>query len=233
MNQRVRARASAQTMRNDLEGKIRSGVIEPGAKLPTERDLAEQFRLSRNTVRHVLDLLSEDGLIERHVGRGTFARGNAAARGRAPVGAGTMIDKRSINPEEVMEARMLIEPLLARLVVSRATDRELEKLQQLVAAGGSAPNMSEFDYWDNRFHRAVALASKNKFLIQIVEGIHATRQSQAWSGLSRRGMTDDRRRQYQADHEKIADALALRDGIAAEEAIVEHLQHVRRNLLLV
>jgi len=231
MNQRDRARASAQTMRNDLEGKIRSGIIAPGAKLPTERDLAAQFHLSRNTVRHVFDMMSEEGLIERHVGRGTFACGDGGPP-IAPI-ATPVFDKRSVNPEEVMEARMLIEPLLARLVVSRATERELEKLEQLVTAGGAATNMSEFDYWDNRFHRAVALASKNKFLIQIVEGIHATRQSEAWSGLSRRGMTADRRRQYQSDHERIATALRQRDGHGAERAIMEHLQNVRRNLLLI
>lgn len=232
MNQRRRAQTNAQTLRDDLVERIRSGTMPPGSRLPTERDLSEQFRLSRNTVRRVLDSIADEGLIERHVGRGTFVCGigetNTLADGKAPV-----FDKRSVNPEEVMEARMLIEPMMARLIVSRATERELEGLEALVREGANATTMSEFEYWDNRLHRAIAAASKNMYLIQIVEGIHSARRSQAWSGLSRRGMTDDRRRLYQADHEKIVAALVMRDGLAAEEAILEHLQHVRRNLLLI
>lgn len=231
MNRRARARSGAEALRQELTDGIAAGRVRPGEKVATERSLAERFGLSRNTVRRVLDGLESEGWIERHVGRGTFVRAGPAAND-AGTGPGGEVDSRAVNPEEVMEARLLIEPMLARLVVSRASERELEAMRALVRAGGEAASMGEFEHWDNKLHRAIAEASKNSFLIQIVEGIHRTRRSAGWAGLRRRGLTDDRRRLYQADHERIVEALGARDGEEAERAILEHLRHVRRNLLL-
>lgn len=230
MNRRARARSGADALRHELTDGITAGSVRPGEKMPTERSLAERFGVSRNTVRRVLDGLESEGWIERHVGRGTFVRAAGAANDAAPVPA--EMDSRAVNPEEVMEARLLIEPVLARLVVSRASERELEEMRALVRAGGEASSMGEFEHWDNKLHRSIAEASKNAFLIQIVEGIHRTRRSAGWAELRRRGLTDDRRRLYQADHQRIVDALAARDGEKAERAILQHLRHVRRNLLL-
>lgn len=230
MNRRARARSGAEALRQELTDGIADGRVRPGEKVPTERSLAERFGVSRNTVRRVLDGLESEGWIERHVGRGTFVRAAGAANdAAAPPGE---MDSRAVNPEEVMEARLLIEPVLARLVVSRASERELEAMRALVRAGGQAASMGEFEHWDNKLHRAIAEASKNAFLIQIVAGIHNTRRSAGWAGLRRRGLTEDRRRLYQSDHERIVEALAARDGEEAERAILRHLRHVRRNLLL-
>ncbi|MEQ8442533.1 MAG: FCD domain-containing protein [Alphaproteobacteria bacterium] len=222
---RKQARAALERLRSHIETQIRDGHWAVGTQLPTERELAAQFEVSRNTVRRLLREMEATGWIERHVGRGTFAR--------IPKDKSSFeLDAHSVNPEEVMEARLLIEPLLAKLVVTRASERELEGLQKLVAAGASAATMSEFERWDNELHKAIAASSKNHYLISIVEGIHAARQSPAWYALRRRGLTDDRRRTYQADHEAIVDALTLRDGDKARDAIAAHLGRVRDNLLL-
>jgi len=228
MNRNDRARSGAQTLRQELTQLIADGHSRPGDKVPPERDLADRYGVSRNTVRRVLDTLQADGWIERHVGCGTFVRSvvedNASA---GPSG----LDSRSVNPQELMEARILIEPMLARLVVSRASERELEELQALVRAGGKAGSMKEFEELDNKLHRAIALASKNKYLIQIVDGIHEIRQSATWSNLSRRGLNSERRKLYQINHEKIVEALSSRDGEKAEGEILSHLKNVRKNLL--
>ena len=215
---------------------ITTGALSPDAKLPTERVLAEDHQLSRNTVRRVLEELEAEGWIYRHVGRGTFVRARSGPDGDALSGMDTAADPaddRRVNPEEIMEARLLIEPLLGRLVVARASEAELDDLDRIVAAGAAGSDMSDFEYWDNQFHRAIARASNNKYLFQIVEGIHRSRQSAAWSGLRRRGLTDARRALYQSDHEEIMRALRARDSQAAERAIYTHLQNVRRNLFLI
>jgi len=241
-------RAGRVAAKADLEARFRDGRIAPGAKLPTERALAERYRISRGTVRRVLEELDGAGWIERRPGSGTYlkrlepaAQGGAApadapppiARAQSIDPADPMRDAKSVNPEEVMEARLLIEPVLARLIVSRATEHELEGLQRLVQEGAAARTMAEFELWDNRLHRALAEASKNKYLIQIVDGIHQARQGPAWSALRRRGLDENRRRVYQGDHERIVAALSARDAGAAEAAILDHLHNVRRNLLLI
>ncbi|KAA3634676.1 MAG: FadR family transcriptional regulator [Proteobacteria bacterium] len=209
-----------------LQQHIDSGEWEPGARLPTERALARQYGIGRNTVRRVLGELESRGRIVRHVGRGTFVAHAAAAAGAEGVDASV------VNPEEMMEARILIEPLLARLVVARASNVELDALRTLVKRGGEARSMSEFEQWDNKLHRAIVRASKNQYLIGIVESMHRIRRSGEWGALRRRGLTDDRRRAYQHEHEQIVDALCARDAERARQSIIDHLSHVRGNLLL-
>ncbi len=174
-----------------LTEKIDSGAWRPGARLPTERELARQYAVGRNTVRRALGDLERRGLIVRQVGRGTFV--SEAHPMEFPNGIRPTV----VNPEEMMEARLLIEPLLARLVVARASVAELDEIRSLAKRGDEARSMAEFEQWDNKFHRAIARASKNQYLIGIVEGMHSIRRSEEWGALRRRGLTDDRRRAYQ------------------------------------
>ena len=106
-------------------------------------------------------------------------------------------------------------------------------MERLVALGASAASMSEFERWDNQLHALIARISKNKYLATIVEGIHNARRAPAQRRPARRGLTDERRALYQADHERIVAALRQRDGEAAQAAILAHLQNVRRNLFLI
>src|SRR5262245_1662347 len=62
----------SQTIYEDLHAKIASGVLAVGTRLPTERELATDYGAARNTVRKTMVRLSSEGLVERHVGRGSF-----------------------------------------------------------------------------------------------------------------------------------------------------------------
>jgi DNA-binding FadR family transcriptional regulator len=223
---RGHARKALAALRQFVESQVTDGHWPPGTQLPTERELAEQFAISRNTVRRQMLQLVSEGWIDRHVGRGTFACAPPNRIDTAETDAST------VNPEEVMEARLLIEPLLAKLVVIRASNAELLAMEEMLAAGAQSETMAEFEFWDNKLHRAIAEASKNQYLIKIVDGIHKARQSPAWFGLRRRGLTDERRQIYQEDHEKIVQALLRRDGEQAREAILSHLSRVRTNLMI-
>ena len=215
--------------RSDLLAKFQDGRIPAGSKLPAERALSLEYGISRGTVRRLLADLEGAGWIDRRRGSGTYLKRMETAPEREDL----VRDEKNLNPEEVMEARLLIEPLLARLIVSRATAHELEQLDFLVRAGARATSMAEFESFDNQLHRALADIAKNRYLSRIVDGIHTARQSSAWSALRRRGLDENRRRIYQTDHERIVAALCERDAESAEAAIVDHIQNVRRNLLLV
>src|SRR5688572_17573852 len=69
---RIKSERDAQAIYQDLKTAIMSGAFEAGSRLPTERALAGRFGAARNTVRKTMNQLVEEGLIERHVGRGTF-----------------------------------------------------------------------------------------------------------------------------------------------------------------
>ena len=223
---RAEARKTKQELRRFIEQQIASQAWPPGSQLPTERDLAEQFDTARNTVRRALAELEASGRIIRHVGRGTFVR-EPDPEPSASNGA----DSRSINPAEIMEVRLVIEPAMVELIVVRASQVELEELQEIVDKGGAAPTQAEFELWDAKLHNALVQVSKNDYLARILAGVHAVRQMTAWGQLKRRGMTEERRAAYQVEHQAIVSALLDRDADRAREAVIAHLRHVRHNLI--
>ena len=223
---RTETRLAKQALRRFIEEQIASEAWPPGAQLPTERALATQFETARNTVRRALAELEASGRIVRHVGRGTFV-----CEPERPVEPANDADSRSINPAEIMEVRLVIEPAMVDLIVARASQIELEELQEIVDKGGAAPSQAEFELWDAKLHNALVHASKNAYLARILAGVHAVRQMTAWGQLKRRGMTEERRAAYQIEHQAIVSALLDRDAERAREAVAAHLKHVRDSLI--
>jgi GntR family uxuAB operon transcriptional repressor len=226
INLRRQAQQTAAKLKDAILGGMDAGDWQPGDRLPTERDLAKEFGASRGTVRQVLAELEAGGRIVRHVGRGTFVAGNGTDAAPPVTAMG-----RAVNPEEVMEARLILEPALAALAVARASDLELEEIQRLVRKGGAARDMAEFERWDQAFHQTIVAAGKNHYLMGVFATIHDVRRSEGWARLHRRGLTQKRLDVYQKQHADITRALVERDGAAAERAMRLHLLTVRRNLL--
>lgn len=228
MNKRQQAEETAERLRSFILDGIDSGRWRPGHRLPTERQLACDFTASRGVVRQVLAEIEADGRVIRHVGRGTFV---ADSTGPDPLAWKALGDGRTVNPEEVMETRLILEPALAALAVARVSELEIEEMQRLIRKGDQARNMAEFERWDRELHQRVVEASKNSYLIGVFAGIQRLRQTEAWSRLNRQGMTMKRLEVYQRQHVGIVDALVARDAGAAERATRAHLLTVRRNLL--
>jgi len=117
---RARSREGAQRIRDYIAARTTDGTLAPGAKLPTERELAKRFSVPRNAVRKTLAQLEAEGSITRHVGRGTFLAGRAGG-GNDDTPASSVAHT---SPAELMEARLRIEPALAELIVTHATAAE-------------------------------------------------------------------------------------------------------------
>jgi DNA-binding FadR family transcriptional regulator len=111
--------------------------LRPQQRLPAERDLADQLGLTRNRLRGALRRLETEGLIWRHVGQGTFF-GAKPPRGRLPHDDEAIGD--STNPGEILEARLALEPELARLAALRATASEIAKMEDCARQMTAAEN---------------------------------------------------------------------------------------------
>ena len=109
-----------------LRSFISDGGYGQGVKLPPERDLTNELGMSRATLRKALDALERDGLIWRHVGKGTFvADGNQQDGTDASVQLG-----RQLTPFRMMRARLAIEPAIAREAAINASGEALLRMQQ-------------------------------------------------------------------------------------------------------
>jgi DNA-binding FadR family transcriptional regulator len=204
-----------------------AGTPGPGAKLPTERQLAADLGITRTMVRHALALLEAEGRVSREVGRGTFLRTGELrpAPARAPARA------HDVGPADVMAARRLIEPQVLPLVVAWASARDLEEMRRCVAGGAAAESYDEFEVWDFALHHAIVAASRNPLLVAMYHEVEQARRGALWGNLKRRNDSRERRHAYQTDHEQLVEALSARELQRAIEVMDAHLGRVEANLL--
>lgn len=213
-----------------LQEEIASGRMPDGVKLPAERQLSEQFGASRGAVRRVLQDLKDRGLITQAVGSGTFVRPGAAKTLPAPEIVSDELSETQTSPAELMEARLLIEPLMPRLIARNATSSDFARMMECVERSEAAQTVEEFEHWDGELHRTFALATHNSFFLKILELTNRVREQGEWGRLKRHSLTPERRKEYEAQHRAIVEALRDRDAERAGELLTGHLRQIQHNL---
>jgi len=199
-----------------------------GERLPPERLLAAQIGIGRRALRRALEVLEAEGRIWRHQGKGTFL-------GPRPAQAPTSLEElsRRTNPLEVMDARLEIEPALARLAALRASNGDIERLLRLAEKTASSSDADSRELWDGALHRAIAEVAGNSLLLAIFDLMDRIRQDATWRALRERARSHNRQQTYVEQHRRVIAAIAQREGHAAEQAMREHLDLVRDGLLKV
>jgi DNA-binding FadR family transcriptional regulator len=213
-----------------LQEEIASGRMPDGVKLPAERQLSEQFGASRGAVRRVLQDLKDRGLITQAVGSGTFVRPGAAKALPAREIVIEELSETQTSPAELMEARLLIEPLMPRLIARNATSSDFARMTECVERSEAAQTVEEFEHWDGELHRTFALATHNSFFLKILELTNRVREQGEWGRLKRHSLTPERRKDYEAQHRAIVEALRDRDAETAGEVLTGHLRQIQHNL---
>lgn len=216
--------ASAATAR--LKDFLAGAAVSADGRLPPERELAGRLGVSRSDLRKALAELEADGVIWRHVGKGTFV-GARPVDTVADVAALT----RRTNPSEVMQARLTIEPEMARLAALHATSADIAELRSCIARSRQAETWRQYEAWDNRFHRAVGEATRNALLLGLLDTLTAVRRAVTWGRLRYNPVRPDPAHHSFEEHEAIVAAIAERDAHAAAGAMRTHIRSVERNLL--
>lgn len=225
---RARAANVIAALLEQIERNIASGEWPAGHKLPTERELEEQFGVARNTVRKGLKKLETTGKIVRHVGRGSFVAETPAT----PTPTSDLLERvTGASPAEVMEIRLVLEPWAASIAATRATVADLNIMRECLARAVASIDVPEFEIWDGRLHEVIIAAAKNDLLTSLYEAINAARHQPEWMKLKLRTVTLERRAAYQRQHEAIVNALSERDALRASDLIRDHLSAVRSALL--
>jgi DNA-binding FadR family transcriptional regulator len=217
----------AEGLRHALTENLNSGKWLPGTKLPTERQLSEEYRIGRAVVRRVLGDLRNRGMITQTVGSGTFVSEQVQA---APVEKAQPVSS-SVSPAHLMEARFLLEPAILELVVRNATSVDMQAIEDCCVRAEIATTFEEFEHWDGILHQAIADAAHNSFFHAVFELMTQVREQGEWGLLKKRSLTPERRTSYQHDHRILVNALKERDIETARKAAIDHLANVRRNLL--
>ncbi|NJR80610.1 FadR/GntR family transcriptional regulator [Sphingomonas corticis] len=194
-------------------------------RLPPEREMAEQFCISRAQMRKALAVLEGEGQIRRHVGRGTFIVSDAAPTTLA----GEEIAART-SPLAAMQARRVVEPELCRLAALHATSAQIEELRTLCTRMRASATWEEYAGLDWRLHNVIAEATGNVLLVEIQELLNGVRRYVVWGHLVKRPAGPAEDYHSFAEHERIVAAIAARDGKGAMAAMLAHLQETHRQM---
>jgi len=209
-----------------LENYIESRELTPQSRLPAERQLCLELGVSRTELRKALSLLEANGQIWRHVGRGTVV-------GTRPLTRLDEIATLSVhtNPAEVMQARLLLEPGLAKVAALHATPADIERMRLCTKRKNTAVEWQTYERWDWEFHLAIAEATHNNLLLTLFNALNTVRAATEWGRLRISRITDASRRRSSGQHYAIIAAIVARDRRQAEAAMLEHLTSVHKSLL--
>ncbi len=222
----VRAARASHDIVLQIRAHIFAGKLVPGDRLPSEKELCEQFGLSRITVRDALRVLESQGLISIKVGAG------GGAFVADPNGASAsdiltdLLRLQRATTKELVEARLVIETSLVTFAAQRATRADLDAMQKAIAGARTGRDNGDphFTPHSVQFHIALAKSSKNQVLFFTVNSF----RSLFYDTLERL-LPDDRMAQRAIDdHQKILDAIAAHDAERAVQVMRDHLSYFEK-----
>jgi DNA-binding FadR family transcriptional regulator len=199
-----------------LADDIRSGVLTPGERLPSERDLARTLEVSRASVREALASMALQGVVETRRGAGTFV-----------VGLPPSEPPHDASPSAVLEARLALEPAVARLAAARGqADETAEKL--MAAMEAEPVDIAIWNASDRLFHRQLAAMTGNPVLLAFADHVASLMDEPLWQRLRDDSIAQPgRTRIHVAEHRMIYEAIVAGDAEAAAFYSVQHINRVR------
>ncbi|MEI8401624.1 MAG: FadR/GntR family transcriptional regulator [Alcaligenaceae bacterium] len=195
---------------------IQAGEFAVNSRLPSERDLAEQFQVSRPSVREALIALEVMGFVQIKMGSGVYVCKPNARKPPAPV--------KEFAPFELIQARALIEAEIAAQAASNRTDAQLHELEQRLQdmSTDSAQKKNPLSA-DREFHAVLARATGNQVLASLVEQLFDARMGVLFSRLANYFDTQTTWEQAIKEHRAILRAVKAQDPERARVAMRHHM----------
>jgi DNA-binding FadR family transcriptional regulator len=215
----------APNIARSLSSRIKSGEWSAASMLPNERALAESYGVARNTVRRAMDVIEQEGLISREVGRGTMIREQPSD---------DMLDlMRRIagtSPLDIVNMRLIIEPQAAASAATNASESELRNIRLAHEAAVAATAPEDYEPADTEFHRRIFMSTRNQFLHDLHDMLLVIRGREPMVEMRRRNFNEERRLAYSRQHGAVVEALIARDAHEAAAAMRAHLMARSRDL---
>jgi DNA-binding FadR family transcriptional regulator len=199
---------------------IRAENIQPGERLPSERDLAGKLNVSRASLREALVALELGGVIEVRGGSGVYVSEASAPEQQLPEGGP--------GPFEILSARRVVEAEVAAIAARMATDSAIDEILNTVEEMEKQNvDCMRDEQADRNFHMAIARATGNSALVGVISYLW-DQHDMLWHKLKEHFETEALRLETLADHRRIVEAIATHDPAAAKRAMRAHLERVAR-----
>jgi DNA-binding FadR family transcriptional regulator len=214
---------------------IRVGLLAPGQRLPSERELARQMEVGRSSVREAIGVLHVEGLVETRAGSGSFVALDAPERLRDE--PPRVLIAHDAGPFALLEAREAFEPAITRLAAMRARrDAFAERLLADMERLSDPTSADERAIWsdsDRLFHRQIGAMTGNPVVVALYDQISEMMNQPLWRRLRDDSLSEPGRMQIHiAEHRMIYEAVTEGDLDAAELYARHHIRRVRRYMTL-
>lgn len=214
----------AEQVAKKLLDLVRTKNLKPGDQLPPERELAAAMQVSRPSVREALRGLQILGVLKVRQGGGIFVSSLEASDLLGPLQLLITLNEDNVNA--LYESRKLIDGGIGRMAAERITAEELARLKNLlVLQRGLLDDPIGFRVSDVEFHRRIAEATENPFLVRVSTSLYILGMEYRRIAAETPGVLS----QSFLDHEQILAALEARDSDAAEAAMVRHMTNVHQS----
>lgn len=215
----VRRTGLTEQLVKKLKSLVLKGVLSPGEKLPTERQLAALLNVSRSTLRQALKALQVMGVIENIQGSGNYLSQASRAILREP--PSVLVPLNSMTQAEIFEVRRAMEAETAAAAALRATPADIERMgQEIALMEANTRNLTAFCEHDLAFHNAVAEASGNRYFIWFL----AIANKILLNALMLRPAARPREK-TNFEHKRLVDAIKAHDPVGARNEILNHLTY--------
>jgi len=209
-----------------IEQLILNGELRSGDRLPTERELAEQFQASRTAVREAMKTLAQKGLVDMRPGRGTIVIDGTSKAMRHSLGLMMKVGQAG-SSTNLVEVREILEPEIAALAAMRAGEEDITAMRESVLVmDASLDDADAYITADNNFHQALAKGTQNILILALVDSIVYLLSEQRKQIFSVKGGPE----RGQIHHKRILEAVLHHDAEAARKAMCAHLQQVREDV---
>jgi len=240
--QSIHNRRLYQQIADQLRTMIERGEYPPGSYLPAERELSQQFGVSRTSLREALIALEVVGLVKVRVGDGVMVVAKpstvAAAQPHAlemPWELDPELDAdpadftAEMPPFSLLQARRLIEPETAALAAEHATDEQLAGIREALARNVEDNRQGSTTHpGDRLLHVRIADASGNPAYALLIRHLLGHKYGAMFQRLQSLYTTKDMPHRSEREHEAIVEAICARDPNAARKAMRAHLDSVIR-----
>jgi GntR family transcriptional repressor for pyruvate dehydrogenase complex len=205
---------------------VSDGSLNPGDRLPSERELAERFQVGRSSVRDAIRILEVMGIVRPRQGEGTIVRDLSADSLIVPLA--TMLARKRGLVREIMEMRCMIEPALAARAAAGATPRQIAHLEDILRSQGDRVRQGELTTGeDSDFHAEIARAAGNDVVLKVLDILMDLLSQSREHALQVKGQAQ----RSLLGHRLVLRAIKRRDPVAAEAAMRRHIRAVEELVL--
>lgn len=226
----IRPKKISEEIVGQIKELISTGELKPGARIPSEREMANLLGVSRPSVREALMVLEATGFVESRQGGGTYVRSLAETALADPLS--NLVGERTPRMlYALVEVRMGLESWSAFLAAQRAEDQEIDRLRDLyttmeeqAASGGWDPEI------DAQFHYTITEATHNTLQVHVLDTIHTLFNTTIMVALTEFYKKENYIDLLLSQHKDILDAIADHDPERAREKMMNHLDLVEKKM---